>query len=127
MHARSNSRRDPLRVLIAGGGVAALEALLALRDLAGDRVTVELLSPRPALEYRPLAVAEPFGISRSRSYELEPIARDQGATLRHGALAEVARLRPIPGPTSTGSGSTRSPTTATRCATWSRRWAPSAS
>ncbi|MDP9293674.1 MAG: hypothetical protein M3O90_04480, partial [Actinomycetota bacterium] len=46
--------------------------------------------PRPALEYRPLAVAEPFGISRSRSYELEPIARDQGATLRHGALAEDA-------------------------------------
>jgi sulfide:quinone oxidoreductase len=77
------------RVLIAGGGVAALEALLALRDLAGERVEVELLSPRPELEYRPLAVAEPFGIARSRSYELEPIARDQGATLRKGGLAEV--------------------------------------
>ena len=35
----------PLRVLIAGGGVAAAEAVLALRALAGDRVSVELLAP----------------------------------------------------------------------------------
>jgi sulfide:quinone oxidoreductase len=33
------------RVLIAGGGVAAIEALLALRDLAGDHVDIELLAP----------------------------------------------------------------------------------
>jgi len=69
--------------------VASLEALLALRDLAGDRVEVEILSPQPELEYRPLAVAEPFGIGRSRSYELDPIVRDQGATLRDGGLKEV--------------------------------------
>ena len=84
-----SERRERLKVLIAGGGVAALEALLALRDLAGDRVEIELLSPSPILEYRPLAVAEPFGISRLRSYELAPIASDQGATLREGSLAEV--------------------------------------
>ena len=89
MPLHDNPGHDPLKVLIAGGGVAALEALLALRDLAGDRVEVELLSPRPELEYRPLAVAEPFGIGRTRSYELEPIARDQGATLCKGAVAEV--------------------------------------
>ena len=29
----------PFEVLIAGGGVAALEAALALRNLAGDRVS----------------------------------------------------------------------------------------
>ena len=34
--AGATDRPDPLRVLIAGGGVASLEALLALRDLAGD-------------------------------------------------------------------------------------------
>ena len=34
------------RVLIAGGGVAALEAALALRFHAADRVAVELLVPR---------------------------------------------------------------------------------
>ena len=35
----------PLRVLVAGGGVAGLEAVLALQDLAGDRVSVSLLAP----------------------------------------------------------------------------------
>ena len=32
----------PAEVLIVGGGVAALETLMALRDLAGDRVRIEV-------------------------------------------------------------------------------------
>jgi len=36
---------DRLNVVIAFGGVAALEAALALRALAGDRVGVELFAP----------------------------------------------------------------------------------
>jgi len=32
-------------VLIAGGGVAGLETLLALRALAGDRVDITILAP----------------------------------------------------------------------------------
>jgi NADPH-dependent 2,4-dienoyl-CoA reductase/sulfur reductase-like enzyme len=47
------------RVLIAGGGVAALEAALALRALAEDRVTVEMLATEPQYCKRPLAVADP--------------------------------------------------------------------
>ena len=35
-------------VLIAGGGVAALEAALALRELAGERVAITLLAPEPS-------------------------------------------------------------------------------
>jgi NADPH-dependent 2,4-dienoyl-CoA reductase/sulfur reductase-like enzyme len=35
------------RVLIAGGGVAALEAALALRELGEGRVSVEMLAPEP--------------------------------------------------------------------------------
>src|SRR5436305_8087314 len=42
--APGRGRREPLRVLIAGGGVAGLETLLALRDLAGRRVAVTLLT-----------------------------------------------------------------------------------
>jgi len=34
-----------LRVLIAGGGVAALETALALHDLAPDRTDVTVLAP----------------------------------------------------------------------------------
>jgi NADH dehydrogenase FAD-containing subunit len=33
------------RVVIAGGGVAGLETLLALRALAGDRVDVTIVAP----------------------------------------------------------------------------------
>jgi len=45
-------RDDRLRVLIAGGGVAALEALLALRALAGHLISVTLLAPEPEIVYR---------------------------------------------------------------------------
>ena len=33
------------KVLVAGGGVAALETMLSLRQLAGERLEIELLSP----------------------------------------------------------------------------------
>ena len=46
----------PLEVAIAGGGVAALEALLALRDMAGDRVAPTLISRQKDFVYRPLSV-----------------------------------------------------------------------
>jgi sulfide:quinone oxidoreductase len=49
------------RVLVAGGGVAALETVLALRSLAQDRVQVTLLAPERDFVYRPLTVSEPFG------------------------------------------------------------------
>ena len=44
---------SPLHVLIAGGGVAALEAMMALRALAGDRVEITLLAPEREFHYRP--------------------------------------------------------------------------
>ena len=44
-------RNGKQRVLIAGGGVAALEAALALQDHAADRVAVELLAPEPHFWY----------------------------------------------------------------------------
>ena len=78
-----------VRVLIAGGGVAGLEALLALRDLAGDRVELTLLSPEAEFVYRPMAVAEPFGRGRADRHPLADIAADVRAELIHGALAQV--------------------------------------
>ena len=47
---------SPLRVVIAGGGVAGLETLMGLRGLAGDRVALTLLAPEDQLIYRPLTV-----------------------------------------------------------------------
>jgi sulfide:quinone oxidoreductase len=79
----------PLRVVIAGGGVAALEALLALRRLADGRVSVELLSAEPQFWYRPLAVAEPFGLGEVHGLDLGTVAEECGAALVLDSLAEV--------------------------------------
>jgi sulfide:quinone oxidoreductase len=77
------------RVLIAGGGVAALEGMLALRKLAEDRVDIELLAPEPHFWYRPLAVAEPFGLGRAHRLQLGELAERAGASFTLGALAAV--------------------------------------
>jgi sulfide:quinone oxidoreductase len=77
------------RVVIAGGGVAALEAALALRALAEDRVSVEMLAPEPQFWYRPLAVAEPFDLGEVRQFELPELAAAAGATFSLGALSSV--------------------------------------
>ena len=78
-----------LRVLIAGGGVAGLEAMLALNELAGDLVDVELLAPDLHFWYRPLSVAEPFGRSQAYHFELPVVAGDVGASFTPGALTAV--------------------------------------
>jgi sulfide:quinone oxidoreductase len=78
-------------VLIAGGGVAALEAALALEDLAGDRAEVTICSPRPNFVYRPYAVGVPYGVSRVATYWLEPLAVAAGARYRCDSIASVDR------------------------------------
>src|SRR5215213_7275582 len=56
--AMSGTRQ--MRVVVAGGGVAGLEAVLALQSLAGELLEIELLAPARHFTYRPLAVAAPF-------------------------------------------------------------------
>src|SRR5512132_3851206 len=79
----------PHRVVVAGGGVAGLEALLALHALAGDRVEVTLVSPTPDFVYRPLAVAEPFALGHQRRTPLAEAARATGATFVQAPLNSV--------------------------------------
>ena len=78
-----------VHVLIAGGGVAALEAAFALRALAGDLVDLELLAPEPKFFYRPQAVFEPFGGVRVQMFELAELAKGLGAQLTPGDLASI--------------------------------------
>ena len=70
-----------MRVVVAGGGVAGLEGLLALRALAGDQVDLTLVAPDPAFTYRPLAVAEPFAMGHAYRVPLKQFADDAGAEL----------------------------------------------
>ena len=72
-------------IVIAGGGVAGLEALLALRSVG--RLT--LIAPDPDFIYRPLAVAEPFGLGHAHRIPLERFAADAGAELIADAVVGV--------------------------------------
>ena len=60
---------DRPRVVIAGGGVAGIEALLALRDLAGDRVEIAII-----------ARSASSSIGRLRSPVLSTSASRRGST-----------------------------------------------
>lgn len=83
------SDRPVQRVVIAGGGVAAIEALLALRAEPDVPLLIGLLAPRAAFVYRPLAVAEPFGRAVATRFDLAEIAAEQDALLHRDALAAV--------------------------------------
>src|SRR5262245_52752521 len=74
-----------MRVLIAGGGVAALEAALALRALAADRVRVELLAPGTQFSHRPSSVRSPFTGEESPQVSFDRAA----VTLHRGSLESV--------------------------------------
>jgi sulfide:quinone oxidoreductase len=78
-----------LRVVICGGGIAAVEGLLHLRRLAGSSVGVKLIAPNEELVYRPMAVREPFGFGAPRRYPLRRIARDNRAEWIKDSLAWV--------------------------------------
>jgi sulfide:quinone oxidoreductase len=75
-------RNGTPKALIVGGGVGALEAALALRDLAGERLRVEICAGRGDFVYRPFAVGEPYGASRVLRYDLEQLADRCGAGFR---------------------------------------------
>jgi sulfide:quinone oxidoreductase len=107
------SPTTPIRVLLAGGGFAALEAMLALRALMEDRVHVTLVAPEPRFAYRPAATAEAFGAmppavappavmpraaamrawACPRVYDLRAICTDLGAEYRRDRLEAVASRR----------------------------------
>jgi sulfide:quinone oxidoreductase len=77
------------KVLIAGGGVAGLEALLALHDLARDRVAISLIAPEPDFSYKALAVEEPFSSRPPEHRALAPIAEGLGATFLQQGITRV--------------------------------------
>jgi len=76
-------------VVIAGGGVGALEALLALQSLAGDRLRLSVLTASRHMTYRALSVAEPFGGDPAPRFEWERIARDRGVRWITDTVEEI--------------------------------------
>jgi sulfide:quinone oxidoreductase len=76
------------RVTIAGGGIAAIECVLALRDMAPG-AAVELLAPQTGSPLRPLSVLVPFAFAEGREVDLARFASEQGASLVHDTLVAV--------------------------------------
>jgi len=73
----SGAVHNRLHVVIAGGGVAAVEALLALRALAGHWIEVTMISPEREFLYRPVTVAEAFDRGEARAYPLAEIVASE--------------------------------------------------
>jgi len=78
-----------MNIVIAGGGVAGLEALLGLHKIAGDRVSLTLVAPDPDFSYRPMAVAEPFALGNAHRAPLTKLTEETGAELVRAAVVAV--------------------------------------
>lgn len=87
--ASGSPNPDKFRVIVVGGGVAALETALALADLASELTDVTLLAPNTEFVYRPMVVREPFAYAAARRYPLAAMVRDAGATLLEGELGWI--------------------------------------
>ena len=82
-------QKQAFEVVIAGGGIAALEAALALEQIASGHVQMTLLAPAEDFVYRPMAVLEPFEHRPPRRLALAKIAAELGARLERDSLAAV--------------------------------------
>ena len=80
---------ESFRVVVAGGGVAGLESLLALHDLASGLVSLTLVSPEPDFVFRPMAVAVPFSRGHAKRHPLTAVARETDAELVRARVTEV--------------------------------------
>src|SRR3954453_5362202 len=93
--ADSNHHGEKQRVLIAGGGIAGVEAGLGLRDLAVDSVEVSLRDPRREFVFRPFAIGEPYGAARIFRYGLEGLAERCGASFQADGIVSVDAERQV--------------------------------
>lgn len=69
--------------------MAALEALLGVRELLPLQAHVDLIAPHPSFVYEPMSVLEPFGLARTQTLDLAAFAAELDAELHVGALERV--------------------------------------
>jgi sulfide:quinone oxidoreductase len=77
------------RVVIVGGGSAALEAAFRLQRLAGDAVQTTILAPDDHFTTRAMAVLVPFAAGHVPRESLARMASDAGAALVRDRMASL--------------------------------------
>src|SRR5262245_12112139 len=87
--------QERARVVIAGAGVAGLEAALALRAFAPGRAAVELIDPGERFRLAATATGRPFGTGSAVDLPLSTLAARAGAALRVGRVAAVDPARHV--------------------------------
>lgn len=73
------TERKPHRLIIAGAGVAGLEALAALCAVARDRLDLTALSPGTTFKFQASSVEEPFARASASVCSVPAIRADRGA------------------------------------------------
>jgi sulfide:quinone oxidoreductase len=76
-------------VVVAGGGIAGAEALLALHELGGDLLSLTLVEPRAELRLAPLEPAAVFGTGDAGRLQIADVAGTAGADVVRDALDSV--------------------------------------
>lgn len=87
--------KDHPKIVIAGGGVAALEVLLGLRRLLSERAEITLISPQDKFVYRPMAITEPFGGAVVPSFDLTELLAGQRPNLVQDSLAAIDPVKHV--------------------------------
>jgi sulfide:quinone oxidoreductase len=77
------------RVVIVGGGIAALESALALAELAPELTDVTVIAPNLEFVCRPMTVREPFAYGSASRYPLQRIVGDAGGILLEEQLSWI--------------------------------------
>jgi sulfide:quinone oxidoreductase len=85
----------PARIVIAGGGVAALEAAIALRALTGPEPWITMVAPNDDFVYQPMTVAEPFALGDTPRLPLDDFARDLDIEWRQAPVTGVGQDRAV--------------------------------
>lgn len=81
------------RIVIAGGGIAGIEAALALREFAGERVAVEVVEPSSRFTLPATSPGRVVDIVPASDLPLQDVVARAGATLRPGRVAAVDPAR----------------------------------
>ena len=83
------SESEPVRLIIAGAGVAGLEALTALSAVAPGRFDTTVLAPNAEFRIQAVTVEEPFARPRGTAYSVPLVCEDHGARHLSDGLARV--------------------------------------